>query len=66
LEQCLIGFRQISGRRSLRGQIHTELSSQELQKATATEGITVKELKKATISIPTSILNSFSSKKAAS
>jgi hypothetical protein len=33
-------------RASLRGQIHTELSPQELEKVAATEGITVEELKK--------------------
>ena len=33
-------------RASLRGQIHTELSQQELEKVAATEGITVEELKK--------------------
>jgi hypothetical protein len=33
-------------RASLRGQIHTELSPQELEKVAATEGITVDELKK--------------------
>ena len=33
-------------RASLRGQIHTELSAQELEKVAATEGITVEELKK--------------------
>jgi hypothetical protein len=33
-------------RASLRGQIHTELSPQELEKVAATEGISVEELKK--------------------
>ena len=33
-------------RASLRGQIHTELSAQKLEKVAATEGITVEELKK--------------------
>lgn len=33
-------------RASLRGQIHTELSPQELERVAATEGITVEELKK--------------------
>jgi hypothetical protein len=33
-------------RASLRGQIHTELSPQEIEKVAATEGITVEELKK--------------------
>ncbi len=33
-------------RASLRGQIHTELSAQELEKVAATEGISVEELKK--------------------
>ena len=33
-------------RASLRGQIHTELSPQELEKVAATEGITVDQLKK--------------------
>jgi hypothetical protein len=30
----------------LRGQVHTELSAQELEKVAATEGISVEELKK--------------------
>jgi hypothetical protein len=33
-------------RASLRGQVHTELSAQELERVAATEGITVEELKK--------------------
>ena len=37
---------------SLRGQIHTELSPQELERVAATEGITVDELKKSTDSDP--------------
>ena len=52
-------------RASLRGQIHTELSPQELEKVAATEGITVDELKRARISIPTSTSKLCSSMKAA-
>ena len=52
-------------RASLRGQIHTELSPQELEKVAATEGISVEELRRATISIRISISRSFSSRKAA-
>jgi len=51
-------------RASLRGQIHTELSPQELQRVAQTQGISVEELKKDENLIPTSISRSSSSKKA--
>ena len=52
-------------RASLRGQIHTELSPQELQNEAQREGISVEDLKKTRISIPTSTSRSFSSMKVA-
>ena len=52
-------------RASLRGQIRTELSPQEVERVAATEGISVKELKKSADFYPYFNLKSFSSKKAA-
>ena len=52
-------------RASLRGQIHTELSPEELAKGAQEQGISVEQLKKDQDSVTTSILRSFSSMKAA-
>jgi hypothetical protein len=50
---------------SLRGQIHTELSPQELQNVAQREGISVEELKKSEDLIPISISKSYWSTRAA-